>query len=74
MKAKVYVDRLNEACQYVRNRIKERPDVGIILGSGLGSYGEELVDPIQIPYHEIPQMLDSTVPGHHRCQIFGKVG
>lgn len=74
MKAKVYVDRLNEACQYVRNRIKERPDIGIILGSGLGSYGEELVDRIEIPYHEIPQMLDTTVPGHHGCLIFGKVG
>ncbi|KAK8876210.1 hypothetical protein M9Y10_006400 [Tritrichomonas musculus] len=74
MKAKVYVDRLNEACKYVQSRIKERPDIGIILGSGLGSYGEELKDPITIPYKEIPQMLDTTVPGHSGCLIFGKVG
>ncbi|OHT15321.1 inosine guanosine and xanthosine phosphorylase family protein [Tritrichomonas foetus] len=74
MQAKVYVDRLNEACNYVKSRIGDRPDVGIILGSGLGSYGDVLIDPIKIPYKEIPRMLDTTVPGHSGCLIFGKVG
>ena len=74
MLAKTYVDRLNEACNYVKARLNDRPDIGIILGSGLGSYGNELVDPIKIPYKEIPQMLDTTVPGHSGCLIFGKIG
>lgn len=74
MTAHTYVDRLNQACNYVRNKINDRPDVGIILGSGLGSYGDELVDAIKIPYKEIPQMLDTTVPGHSGCLIYGKVG
>ena len=74
MQAKVYVERLNEACNYVKSRISARPDIGIILGSGLGSYGDVLTDPIKIPYKEIPQMLDTTVPGHSGCLIFGGIG
>ncbi|KAH0789858.1 purine-nucleoside phosphorylase [Histomonas meleagridis] len=74
MKASTYVQRLNEACNYVKDRIKDRPDIGIILGSGLGSYGDVLVNSIRIPYSEIPQMLDTTVPGHFGCLIYGLVG
>ena len=73
-KANTYVQRLQEACNFVKNKIQERPDIGIILGSGLGSYGDELINPIKIPYHEIPDMLDTTVPGHSGCLIYGKVG
>lgn len=74
MKSETYVQRLQEACNFVKNRIQERPDIGIILGSGLGSYGDELINPIKIPYSEIPQMLDTTVPGHHGCLIYGRIG
>ena len=74
MRAKVYVERLLKASEFVKERIPAVPDVGIILGSGLGSYGDELVDPIKIPYKEIPEMLDTTVPGHSGCLIFGSVG
>lgn len=74
MLAKTYVERLVRASDFVKDKIKDIPDVGIILGSGLGSYGDELVGPIKIPYKEIPEMLDTTVPGHSGCLIFGKVG
>lgn len=74
MQASEYVARLNEACQYVKTRIQERPGVGIILGSGLGSFGEVVENAIKIPYKDIPQMLDTTVPGHSGCLIFGKIG
>ena len=74
MLAKTYVERLVRASDFVKDKIKDTPDVGIILGSGLGSYGDELVNPIKIPYKEIPEMLDTTVPGHSGCLIFGKVG
>ena len=74
MLASTYVDRLNQATKYVQEKIKERPDVGVVLGSGLGSYGDELTDPIKIPYKEIPCMLDTTVPGHFGCLIYGKIG
>ena len=74
MRAKVYVERLLRASEFVKEKIPETPEVGIILGSGLGSYGDELVDPIKIPYKEIPEMLDTTVPGHSGCLIYGMVG
>ena len=74
MLASTYVDRLIQATTYVQKQIKERPDIGVVLGSGLGSYGDELTDPIKIPYKEIPCMLDTTVPGHYGCLIYGKIG
>lgn len=39
-------------------------DIGIILGSGLGDYANELEDAIRLPYSEIPGFPRSTVPGH----------
>lgn len=74
MLASTYAERLENATKYVQNIIKERPDVGVVLGSGLGSYGDELANPIKIPYKEIPGMLDTTVPGHFGCLIYGMIG
>ena len=74
MLAKEYAERLVISSQTVLTKINDRPDVGIILGSGLGSYGRELTNAIEIPYKEIPGMLDTTVPGHNGKLIFGLVG
>jgi purine-nucleoside phosphorylase len=74
MLASTYVERLEKATKYVHDKIQERPDIGVVLGSGLGSYGDELTNPIRIPYKEIPGMLDTTVPGHFGCLIYGMIG
>ena len=50
------------------------PEILIILGSGLGSLGERLVDPIVIPYGEIPHMKFSTAPGHKGRFLAGELG
>ncbi len=39
-------------------------DIAVILGSGLGGYEEQLIDPAEIDYDEIPGFPASTVPGH----------
>jgi len=74
MLAKTYAERLNLAAQTVRSKITTRPDIGVVLGSGLGSYGEDIGSPIVIPYNEIPGMFLPSVQGHNGCLIFGEVG
>lgn len=51
-----------------------RPEILIILGSGLGRLGDKLVSPIVIPYGEIPHMRFSTAPGHAGRFLAGELG
>lgn len=48
-------------------------DAAIILGSGLGGFGNEIHDPLIISYSDIPGMPQSTVEGHSGSLIFGEV-
>ena len=57
-------DQVMEATAYVQSRSALRPNVGIILGSGLGDLAAEVRDATAIPYEEIPHFLRSTVAGH----------
>lgn len=47
------------------------PEIGIILGSGLGSLANDLSNPIKIPYHQIPGFPVSTVQGHQGQLVLG---
>jgi purine-nucleoside phosphorylase len=69
-----YASALNQAADFLKSKIGIRPDIGLILGSGLGGYGSQLADPVIIPYSEVPGLLAPTVPGHTGQVIFGKVG
>lgn len=55
---------LEEAVKVVQSRYKEKPEIGIILGSGLGALADKVINPVIIPYGEIPNMPVSNVPGH----------
>ncbi|MDI9519999.1 MAG: purine-nucleoside phosphorylase [Bacillota bacterium] len=48
-------------------------DIAVILGSGLGGYEEEVLDPVEIDYNEIPGFPLSTVPGHAGRFIVGTI-
>lgn len=48
-------------------------DIAVILGSGLGGFEEELLDPVEIDYDEIPGFPLSTVPGHAGRFIVGTI-
>ena len=48
-----------------------RPEVLVILGSGLGSLGDEVENPIAVPYGDVPHMKHSTVPDHAGRFLFG---
>jgi len=51
------------AAAAVRERTTLKPQVGLVLGSGLGALAEE-VDGVTIPYGELPGMPVSSAPGH----------
>ena len=68
------VERIRRAADYIRERAHCAPKVGIILGSGLGKLGEQIEDPVVIPYREIPGFPVSTAVGHKGNFICGKLG
>ncbi|MDQ0256155.1 purine-nucleoside phosphorylase [Evansella vedderi] len=63
--------KMKQAQDYILQRIKNKPTIGLILGSGLGVLAEEIKDPIKIPYHEIPGFPTSTVAGHKGQLVIG---
>jgi purine-nucleoside phosphorylase len=56
--------RTGEAAQYVLARTPGRPRIAVVLGSGLGSFADELRDPTAIRYEDIPHFPKSTAIGH----------
>ena len=50
-----------------------RPKVLLILGSGLGSLGEAVEDPVAVPYDQVPHMKRSTAPDHAGRFLFGRL-
>ncbi|MBO5142545.1 MAG: purine-nucleoside phosphorylase [Clostridia bacterium] len=66
-------ERVLEAVSYIRTRVSCDPDIGIILGSGLGDLAYKIIDPVEISYADIPYFKSSTVAGHEGKLIFGKI-
>ena len=62
-----------ETATYLKNRLSKTPEIGIILGSGLGGLVKEIKIEIAIPYEEIPNFPISTVEGHSGKLIFGEL-
>ena len=58
----------------VRTRTGLVPEVGIVLGSGLGGLADELVDPVVIPFAELPGWPAATAPGHAGRLLLGELG
>lgn len=68
------MERIKETAAYIKQRIKTVPQVGIILGTGLGGLVNEIRTEVSIPYSEIPNFPVSTVQGHGGNLIFGTLG
>jgi len=58
------VSRINEASDYLKSKLPRPPEIGLILGSGLGVLADEIQDPQVIAYSDIPYFPQSTVHGH----------
>ena len=68
------VEFFQKSADYVLSIIKEKPEIAIILGSGLGDFASKIENPIEIAYEDIPNFLVSTVSSHAGKLIYGKVG
>lgn len=66
-------DRVEESAEFIRNKSKVSPKIGLILGSGLGVLGDEIQNPIKIKYNEIPNFPVSTVEGHAGQLVIGNL-
>jgi purine-nucleoside phosphorylase len=60
-----------EAQRAIEARTSLKPAIGVVLGSGLGAFADELSDRIDIPYTEIPGWPDSTAIGHAGKLVLG---
>src|SRR3954469_4866644 len=57
----------------VRERTDLRPELGIVLGSGLGDLADELTDEVTIPFAELPGWPAATAPGHAGRLLLGRL-
>jgi purine-nucleoside phosphorylase len=65
---------LKETVKFLQKEYKKTPDVGIVLGSGLGNFASQIKIEKEVPYSDIPHFPVSTVKGHSGKLIFGKIG
>jgi len=65
--------RAERAAKFILSKTKLRPKIALVLGSGLGSFAEELTDALRIPYEKIPNFPRSTAVGHAGRLVIGKV-
>jgi purine-nucleoside phosphorylase len=67
-------DRAEQAAQFVLSKTRLRPEIALVLGSGLGGFADELDDAVRIPYADIPHYPKPTAEGHAGQLVIGKVG
>ena len=62
---------IEKSIEIIRRKTDFVPEIGLILGSGLGDYAEQIENPVVIPYGEIPDFPVSTVAGHAGQFVLG---
>lgn len=62
------------AAKSILQRTTLRPQIGLVLGSGLGGFADSLSDPTRIPFAEISAFPRSTAIGHVGQMVIGKTG
>jgi purine-nucleoside phosphorylase len=69
-----YKEALQEAYDYLRRQYDGEPEIGIILGTGLGGLCKHIKEEKVFPYNFIPHFPISTVESHFGKLIFGELG
>ena len=67
------IQMIDQAAGFIKSRTASSPEIGIILGTGLGGLVKEIETADIIPYQEIPNFPDSTVESHAGRLIFGRL-
>jgi purine-nucleoside phosphorylase len=66
-------ERARLAADFIFSRTSLRPEIALVLGSGLGAFADEFSDAVKIPYAEIPHFPRSTAIGHAGNLVIGSV-
>lgn len=67
-------EQIQEAANFIRASWKTVPEVGIVLGTGLGGLADEITDRVEFPYSSIPHFPRSTAPSHKGQLVCGMLG
>lgn len=67
-------EQVHETVSYIKEKTGFTPEFGVILGSGLGSFTDDIQIEFTLPYTEIPNFPVSTVQGHKGALVFGTIG
>ena len=65
--------RAEAAAEFIRSKTALRPEIALVLGSGLGDFADRLADAVRIPYSEIPHFPRSTAIGHAGRLVMGSI-
>ncbi|HEX4066464.1 MAG TPA: purine-nucleoside phosphorylase [Acidobacteriaceae bacterium] len=66
-------EKASAAAEFVMARTELRPQIAVVLGSGLGAFAEQVERAAAIPFAEIPHFPQSTVPGHSGRLLIGTI-
>ncbi|AWI07060.1 purine-nucleoside phosphorylase [Clostridium drakei] len=66
-------ENIKEASKYILEKTKHKPEIALILGSGLGALADEIENAEYYPYSEIPNFPISTVQGHAGRLVVGNL-
>ncbi|EDO25890.1 predicted protein [Nematostella vectensis] len=67
-------EKVQETVNYIKEKVNFVPEYGVVLGSGLGGFSEDIQETVSLPYNEIPNFPVSTVQGHKGALLFGTIG
>lgn len=67
------IQKLTETVNFLKQKTKHKPRIGVILGSGLGHFVQHMQVEATLPFHAIPNFIPPTVEGHSGNLIFGKI-
>jgi len=67
-------EKVQQTIDYIKEKTNFIPEYGVILGSGLGSFTQDIEIEFTLPYNEIPNFPVSTVEGHKGALVFGTIG
>jgi purine-nucleoside phosphorylase len=67
------LEQIQETVEFIKKQIPNTPQVGLILGSGLGDYADSFPHPVIISYADIPHFPQTTIVGHKGRLVFQEI-
>ncbi|NHM01464.1 purine-nucleoside phosphorylase [Flavobacterium difficile] len=68
------INQILETCDFIKEQTNFTPEYGVVLGSGLGNFSEDIKIKFTLPYAAIPNFPVATVAGHRGALLFGTIG